>query len=124
MKLRFRGNSLRLRVNQAEVQTLSTGGVLKEQVEFPGTTFLSYILKAGSGADPQVFFSEGEIRIAVPRLLITNWAVTEEIGLYFTLPTGGKPLKVSIEKDLECVDGPVEERDPNAFPRGLAEKVC
>jgi hypothetical protein len=43
-----------------------------------------------------------------------DWARGDEIGFYFVVEPG---LKVAIEKDLECVDGPEEEKDPDAFPR-------
>jgi len=124
MKLRFRGNSLRLRVNQKEVEALAAGSVLKEQVDFPGSTSLSYSLKSEAAAEAQAIFTQGRIQIHAPRALVADWAGSDDIGLYFTLPTGAQPLTISIEKDLECIDGPIEERDPNAFPRALSENVC
>jgi hypothetical protein len=117
MKLRFRGNSLRLRVNQREVEALASGDVLREAVEFPGNTELSYILKTNGAAEPQALFAQGSIQIAAPRAMISDWASGDEIGLYFTLATETEPLKIAIEKDLVCIDGPADERDPNAFPR-------
>ena len=54
---------------------------------------------------------------------VRNWANSESIGIYFDVPADSKTLKVSIEKDLECVDGPLEERDPEAFQRDPA-KTC
>ena len=42
---------------------------------------------------------------------------------YFDLPADRSVLTVAIEKDLECVDGPPEEKDPEAFPRAI-EKAC
>lgn len=117
MKLRFRGNSLRLRVNQKEVEALALGDVLKEAVEFPGHTALSYVLKANGASEPQAAFAQGSIQIAAPRTMISDWASGDEIGLYFTLATDTEPLKIAIEKDLVCIDGPADENDPNAFPR-------
>ncbi len=38
--------------------------------------------------------------------------------MYFELPANGTVLKIAIEKDLECIEGALEERDPEAFPRG------
>ncbi len=121
MKLRFRANSLRLRVNRKEVEALAAGHVLKEQIAFPGGTALTYVLKPESSAEPQAFFENGSIQIAVPRPLIANWASIEDIGIYFTLITGAEPLKIALEKDLACIDGPLEEIDPHAFPRTTVE---
>ena len=36
----------------------------------------------------------------------------------------GVELKVAIEKDLDCIDAPPSERDPDAFPRTNAERSC
>jgi hypothetical protein len=124
MKLRFRANSLRVRVNQIEVRKLAAGESLREKIDFPGGSALSYILKTVSAADPQAFFAHNSIQIAAPLALVSGWAESEEIGLYFTLATGIEPLKIAIEKDLECIDGPVHEKDPDAYPRSFSEKTC
>jgi len=124
MKLRLRANTLRLRLNQREVEQLAAGEVLKEGIEFPGSTSLSYLLKVAPAADAQAFFEGGRIHIIAPRAPIVNWAENDELGIYFSLPTGAQPLEIAIEKDLVCMDGPAEEQDPLAFPREMAEKVC
>jgi hypothetical protein len=118
MKLRFRNNSLRLRVNQREVEGLASGALLEEQVYFPGDGRISYILQPSSDTAPQASFREGVIRVLAPQQEVKEWANGGSIGMYFEFPAHGTSLKVSIEKDLECVDGPTEERDPDAFPRG------
>lgn len=117
MKLRFRQNSLRLRVNRREVEGLSNGLRLEERVHFPGETQLGYVLETGPSAAPDIEFNSGIIRVSIPSLAVKNWASTDEIGMYFDLPANGSFLKVAIEKDLECVDGPTDERDPDAYPR-------
>ena len=123
MKLRFRKNSVRLRVNQREVAELAAGEAVEEQVSFPGQTRFSYVLRSSELSHPQASYSEGELLVSAPRQAICRWASTDEIGIYFELPADGMPLKIAIEKDLECLDGPVEERDPFAFPRP-DEKTC
>jgi hypothetical protein len=124
MKLRFRDNTLRLRVNQREVETLAKGSVLQERVVFPGANELSYILETIAEPAGQASFREGLIRVSVPKTQVKDWAASNAIlGIYFDLPANGSVLKIAIEKDLECVDGPEEERDPDAFPR-QALKNC
>ncbi len=116
MKLRFRKNSLRLRVNQKEVETLAAGQELVEQIAFPGGATLSYILTPAA-SEKAAEFDGKRIRITAP---LQAWTCADEIGFYFEVAPG---LKVAIEKDLECIDGPEEEKDPHAFPRGAA-KTC
>jgi hypothetical protein len=107
MKLRFRQNNLRLRVNQREVDELASGTALEEDVSFPGNARMRYILEPYGQHTAAASF---------------EWANSEAIGMYFDLPANGSVLRVAIEKDLECVDGPPEERDPDAFPR--SGKTC
>jgi hypothetical protein len=118
MKLRFRENSVRLRVNRREVARLAAGKPIEEEVAFPNSASLRYIFEADANKEPLISFKDGVIRVAAPLAQIRNWAHAEaSIGLYFQVPAGESVLKVSIEKDLQCVDGPVEEHDPDTFPR-------
>ncbi len=118
MKLRFRNNSLRLRVNQREVEGLASGALLEEQVLFPGDGRISYTLQSSSAAAPEASFRHGVISVLAPQQQVDEWASSGSIGMYFDFPANGTSLKVAIEKDLECIDGPPEEQDANAFPRG------
>lgn len=117
MKLRFRKNTLRLRLNRKEVDLLAEGTALREEVAFPGGTSLVYLLEPFGQASVFATFVGGTIRIAAPGLAIRDWAESEAIGLYYKIPVETQTLQISIEKDLECVDGPEEERDPHAFTR-------
>jgi len=121
MKLRFRGNSLRLRVNRREVAGLAAGAVLQEEVHFPGDGQISYVLETSPQSAPEASFQQGVVRVAAPQDQVREWASSDSIGLYFDLPANGTSLRVAIEKDLECVDGPPEERDPHAFSRDISK---
>ena len=117
MKLRFRKNSLRLRLNQREVALLARGVSLQEEVQFPGNATFSYILELTAEPIPAASFNNGAIRVLAPEALVEGWAAGDELGLYFDLPASEPALRVAIEKDLDCVEGPADERDPEAFPR-------
>ena len=123
MKLRFRKNSLRLRVNQKEVATLASGATLEERVSFPGDGSFKYLLEASVMDVSEAAYKDGAIRVSAPLKLVKHWAGGSEIGIYFDLLANGSILKVAIEKDLECVEGPPEEADPDAFPRANG-KTC
>lgn len=121
MKLRFRRNSLRLRVNRREVEDLASGAALEERVQFPGDARILYILATTTKPNAEAWFRDGVIGVSAPETQVKEWAASESPGMYFEVPTDGSLLKIAIEKDLECVDGPAEERDPDAFPRA---SVC
>lgn len=117
MKLRFRKNSLRLRVNRPEVENLAAGGALEERVEFPDGARIAYVFENSAEPTPRASFRDGVIRVSAPAWQVADWARGEAIGLYFQVGAGAGALHVAIEKDLECVDAPAEERDADAFPR-------
>ena len=117
MKLRFRANTLRLRVNRGEVDRLAAGEALEEEIAFPNSAHLRYIFQSASGNEPLVSFQDGVIRVIAPLAQVQDWAHAEAIGLYFDIPADKNMLKVSIEKDLQCIDAPPDEFDPDAFPR-------
>jgi hypothetical protein len=116
MKLRFLKNSLRLRVNRREVEALAAGRELSERVTFGGGATLAYTLVPTFDAKSTAEFDGRVIRVTAP---LNDWARGAEIGFYFDVEPG---LKVAVEKDLECVDGPADERDPDAYPRSA--KTC
>ncbi len=113
MKLRFRKNSLRLRLNQREAAALAGGQELEERVEFPGGSVLLYRLVPGNSPDPRAEFSAGVITVFLPEERVRSWQQSDDIGVYYR--TGS--LDVAIEKDLECTDLREEEQDPFAYPR-------
>ena len=123
MKLRFRNNSLRLRLNQREVADLAAGTPLKEEVLFPGNARMQYVLEPSSAGSFEASFEKGIIRVAAPQNQFRTWASSDVVGIYFDLPANGTSLRVAVEKDLECVDASLEDRDPFAFPRE-ARKNC
>ena len=108
-------------MNRLEVENLAAGGSLEERVEFPGGARLSYILESTSEPAGAATFRDGIIRVSAPEWEMKDWARGEAIGLYFQVRVDQAALHVAIEKDLECMEGPREERDPDAFPRRLGK---
>ncbi|MGA8029244.1 MAG: hypothetical protein WB992_19055 [Bryobacteraceae bacterium] len=117
MKLRFRENSLRLRLNRHEVEALARGATLEERIQFPGDARILYLLETTAKLKAEAWFRDGVIGVSAPETQVKEWAAGESIGMYFELPASASLLRIAIEKDLECVDGLAEERDPDAFPR-------
>ncbi len=104
MKLRIRGNSLRLRLKRGEVERLAAGNKLVEETEFPGSVF-SYSLELSDNEDMVASFSNGRIVISMPREIIPEWADTDLVTLYTEqeLPADRK-LEILVEKDFTCLE--------------------
>lgn len=123
MKLRIRGNSLRLRLKQAEVEQVAAGQSVVEETRFPGAA-LSYRLDVTDGETIQANLYDGNLVIRLPKSRISTWATTDEVSLMAeqVLPDGDK-LSLLIEKDFACLEpghGRDCEDDADTFPHPRA----
>lgn len=126
MKLRTKGNSLRLRVTRSELAQLLNAGSISDAVylsreEHPG---LRYTLRHCHCAELQVESVCREITVTIPTLDIRQWANSDQVGIYRTLDIGphGK-LEVLVEKDFGCLDLPEKDRE-DLFPNPHAGNQC
>lgn len=107
MKLRIQGNSLRVRVTEAEVAKFRETGHLEEAIIFGPTKkeTLNYLLiKSYENTEVTASFSENNITIWVPAAIATDWVNSEHNGFEARLPNGTeKGLRILVEKDLDCI---------------------
>ena len=123
MKLRIKGNSLRLRVTKSEVLQLRVDGRLSETVNFgeSGTSLVFMISVIKDASKITVNFEHGELTVAVPEDLAIKWAYSDQIGIKatYTAPT------VLIEKDFACLEPRSDEDENDMFPHpGQMIKEC
>ncbi len=127
MKLRLKGNSLRLRVTRSELTRLLAGERIEETVLFPTNpnTSLSYALEVGSNSQPvHVAFASQQIVVSVSQDQLTSWSGEHQVGIYASLPvTESTDLEVAIEKDFACLDLS-DEDNKDTFANPLAGKAC
>jgi len=120
MKLRMHRNSVRLRLNQAEVAQFSKTGYVEETIELaPGSNF-SYVLESSSTIPvPQASYKNGELRVQIPTVQGMQWATGDSVGISGEQPLSpGKSLSILIEKDFQCLHGDV---DPKAYPNPMGD---
>lgn len=132
MKLRIRGNSLRLRLLRGEVQQFGETGRVTETIQFGASPAaqLSYILEADSEARQiTTHFADNQITVKIPNNLAQNWVESEQVSLMSEQPVenekqngtekNGAPenvLKILIEKDFVCLDRKNDPDNIDAFP--------
>ena len=120
MKLRIKGNSIRLRLLRSEVEHFAAAGQISETLEFgPGpSNFLRYTLLVSPEAKTTAAQLRGnEIVIAVPELLARNWTTSEMVGFDTEQSIGnGETLSILVEKDFACLDRPDDPDLADAFP--------
>src|SRR5258708_30421446 len=128
MKLRIKGNSIRLRLGQSEVQRLATDGMVEESTVFGPAEEerLGYAVYASAeSCDISASFADRRIVIRVPLNAIHRWVTTDQVGIHAIQRTGGdKELQILIEKDFQCIDIVPSESQEDAFPNPNAGGAC
>jgi hypothetical protein len=119
MKLRIKGNSIRLRLGQSEVYRLAINGAVEEFTIFGGGRGQRLGYEIHSTRDETVVrasFDGRRIVVHVPAEMINHWAGSDQVGIHAMQPTDQGELAVVIEKDFECIDGDSTESQEDAFP--------
>ena len=116
MKIRIKGNSIRLRLSKSEIDTFGVKGYLEERTEF-GTSALQYALVADkNSSELNASFTANKITVNVPENIMQEWVETNVVGFEnkMKLPND-KHLFILIEKDFVCLDNTFEDQSDN-FP--------
>ncbi len=123
MKIRIKGNSIRIRLSRSEVDRFGKDGYLEERTEFGDGTFI-YVLQSKDNAGAlAATFINGKITVTVPAAITKEWATTEKVGYDHNMDIGdGKQLYLLIEKDFKCVDAPPGEDQSDNYEHPT--KVC
>ena len=118
MKLRIRGDSLRLRLTRGELASLLGQGAVVESTRFPGGATLGYqLIVDPDAAVVAARFAAGVLSVALPRAAAQAWGGSEQVGIEAELPLAGGVLRVLIEKDFPCLAARPHEDDRDAFAR-------
>jgi hypothetical protein len=126
MKLRIKGNSIRLRLSQGEVNRLRDLGELVEMTTFGGvgSQALTYVaITDGSVAELSATYASNTITVRLPRASVVTWADDEAaVGIYGVEKVqGGADCLIAVEKDFSCLAGSRDgEDDSDAFPNPTA----
>ena len=114
MKLRIRGNSIRIRLTQPEVETFRADETIEESVSFSdqSESKFYYALNKTSKDVLLASFVGGKITVSVPRKSAAQWVDSEEIAIE---GTAGE-LKILIEKDFACLTPRKGEDESDKFP--------
>ena len=123
MKLRIKGNSLRLRLVRTEVERLAAAGVVSDEVRFGPSIdqVLRYSIAASDGVEEiTVQFSDNQILVLLPESVVMEWTGSDKVGLETSqLIDEDNSLSVLIEKDFVCIDRPDDPDRADAFPNPL-----
>jgi len=111
MKLRIRGNSIRLRLTKPEVDLFKLHGLVEDSINF-GNTKLTYQLKVTDNSkDLTATYNQQVITVYMPEDMRKDWTTTEWVG-YDAMQqiNETESLKILVEKDFKCLDGTTEDQ--------------
>jgi hypothetical protein len=117
VKLRIKGDSLRLRLTQGEMRTLAEQGAVEDRVSFPAGAALRYRLRADKDTQSiSASYASDLIDILVPRPLAERWCGTDLVTLSASQATASGELRVVLEKDWACLAPREGEDESDNFP--------
>jgi hypothetical protein len=123
MKLRIKGNSMRLRVSRSEVARLLSGECLEETIRFAptvGATFTYALQQEPLVKLPTLRYAQNRVAVLLPADQATEWCRTDQVGIAEDISLGDLgSLTLLIEKDFACLDRSDEDNqdtfaNPNA----------
>jgi hypothetical protein len=113
MKLRIRGNTLRFRLTQGEVESLAQGRAVQESVELGGEPFVYEVIPEEKAPALTARSSAWRISLVMPAGMAREWHGSQQVGKEGETATGCKLL---IEKDFACLQPRGPDEDADAFP--------
>jgi hypothetical protein len=127
MKLRIKGNSLRLRVSRSELAHFQAGGRVEETIRFAEApeAKLTYALESAVQLSPvRVRYGFHDVTVILSQDQARVWGAESEVGVYSNLDIGSaRSLDVIVEKDFACLDRS-DEQNQDTFANPHAGGIC
>jgi hypothetical protein len=116
MKLRIRGNSVRIRVSKPELEQIATAGSAEDKVRFGPANELRYRVDVKAGGAVEAEFRGSLLRVIVPRSEVDRWLAPEQVSIEGVQAVGDDTdLRILVEKDYTCLAPRSDEDDSELF---------
>ena len=111
MKLRIKGNSIRMRLTKGDVRKLADIGYLEEKTVFPKMHFVYALQISDDAKELSATFENNTITMLVPNEFAKEWPENNVVGINTTMHLSNKEvLYLLLEKDFECLDATTEDQ--------------
>ena len=122
MKLRIKGNSIRLRLLRSEVERFAADGHISDEARFGGNALRYSLLMSDEGGSIRAKFENNEIGVFIPEKAARDWATNDNVGFETEQPIGdGETMTIIVEKDFACIDRLDDPDREDAFPNPSLE---
>lgn len=111
MKIRIKGDSIRLRLTKSEIDQLAKTRMVAEETHI-GESVLRYELKSSAEVNQiEASMAGTTITVKMPDSDTNHWTSTERVGYETHLPLQkGGSLFILLEKDFKCLDNTQEDQ--------------
>lgn len=120
MKLRIKGNSIRMRLSQTEVRIFCETKIFQQSIHFGPSSadVFNYSLEIGSGSNISAMYGIDQMHVFIPELLAYEWCNTDLISLQHeqTIEDSNEVLSILIEKDFTCLVDRADEDESDNYP--------
>ena len=118
MKLRIKGNSLRIRIQQQELLALVKHGHLSDAISFglaPDQRLVFKLALSTEATTTRAYFEKNCISVSLPQSAIEELVTTDRVGINAEqMIDHNTSLSILVEKDFKCLTP--REEDFDAFP--------
>lgn len=119
MKIRIKGNTLRLRLSQSEVDEVKNTGRTSDSINF-GSRKLIYTLQVIDQPEVTASYDSDFIMVNVPSRVSETWVNTDQVGFEVEQPLeDGEKLYILVEKDFQCLNPRRGEDESDLFDNPL-----
>jgi hypothetical protein len=116
MKLRIRGNSVRIRVSKTELAEIAEVGAAEDSVRFAPNASLRYRVEVKPTGPVEADFRDSLLRVVVPKARVEQWLRPDQVAIVEQQAIGsGDTLRILIEKDYTCLAPRADEDDADLF---------
>ena len=117
MKLRIKGDSLRMRLTRGEVRTLDEQGEVSDRVRFaPGVELVYRVKRDAAIGTLAAAFADNTIVLSVPQDAAREWCNSDLVTLEYSRPADEGELRLVVEKDFTCLVPRAGEDESDHFP--------
>ncbi len=122
MKLRIKGNTLRLRLSKSEVAKIGSDGYVEDAIHFAGNTRMTYAMQVSDVPSLSATMENCTITVHLPKDLAKTWVETEQVGFEAHQPLdSGESLYILVEKDFQCLAPRPNEDESDNYARPPVE---
>ncbi|UII32382.1 hypothetical protein LVD17_00825 [Fulvivirga ulvae] len=115
MKIRIKGNTLRFRLSQSEVEELKNEGRTSDSIDF-GPRKLIYTLQVTDQPEVTASYDADFIMVNIPSEISEKWVNTNQVGFDAEQPLNeGDKLYILVEKDFQCLNPRRGEDESDLF---------